>query len=304
MKRIIRIGTRDSELATWQANLVASKLSDAGYESVLVPIKSEGDIDLVTPLYKMGVQGVFTRSLDIALLTNKIDIAVHSMKDVPVDLPQGIVQAAVLTRGSVHDLLVYKQAGIYNIVATSSIRRKAQWLNRYPDSEIVNLRGNVNSRLQKLENNNWDAAIFAQAGLERIALKPEHSIVLDWMIPAPAQGAIVIVTNTQNLFCLEACALLNDDNTELCTFIERDFLSTLLGGCSTPISAIATIIGGVLHLKAGITSPDGKEMAIVEITISVNNKAIRNTGKIAAAQLLKNGGQLIIDKMDSTKDKI
>lgn len=304
MKRIIRIGTRDSELATWQANLVASKLSDAGYESVLVPIKSEGDIDLVTPLYKMGVQGVFTRSLDIALLTNKIDIAVHSMKDVPVDLPQGIVQAAVLTRGSVHDLLVYKQAGIYNIVATSSIRRKAQWLNRYPDSEIVNLRGNVNSRLQKLENNNWDAAIFAQAGLERIALKPEHSIVLDWMIPAPAQGAIVIVTNTQNLFCLEACALLNDDNTELCTFIERDFLSTLLGGCSTPISAIATIIGGVLHLKTGITSPDGKEMAIVEITISVNNKAIRNTGKIAAAQLLKNGGQLIIDKMDSTKDKI
>src|SRR6516225_8304744 len=133
-----RIGTRESQLAVWQATQVKNLLAKEGVEAVLVPIKSEGDIDLKTPLYEMGVQGVFTRSLDIALLNHKIDIAVHSMKDVPTQLPEGLQQAAVLKRGPVRDLLVYKkdlgflESGAPAQIATSSIRRKAQWLHKYP----------------------------------------------------------------------------------------------------------------------------------------------------------------------------
>ena len=175
-------------------------LAQYDYPAELVYIKSEGDIDLKTPLYEMGVQGIFTRSLDAALLNDRIDVAVHSMKDVPTQLPKGIIQAAVLQRGPVNDLLVFKnntdflsnENYIANI-ATSSLRRKAQWLNRYPHHQIHNLRGNVNTRLKKLEEENWDAAIFAQAGLERIGLRPKNSMIIDWMLPAPAQGAIMVV---------------------------------------------------------------------------------------------------------------
>src|SRR5262245_46855586 len=225
MKKHIRIGTRESQLAVWQAEQVKNLLAEHGYAAELVYIKSEGDIDLKTPLYEMGVQGVFTRSLDIALLNDKIDIAVHSMKDVPTQLAEGIAQAAVLKRGSHKDILVLhpdlqKENGVYTretsrmttagskmikndsltiplrlqpdidnvVIATSSIRRKAQWLNLCPGDKIETLRGNVNTRLRKLKESNWHGAIFAAAGLERINLRPENSIELDWMLPAPAQG--------------------------------------------------------------------------------------------------------------------
>ena len=201
MSKLVRIGTRESQLAVWQATLVQQCLAGNNVEAELEYIKSEGDIDLQTPLYEMGVQGIFTKTLDIALLAGKIDVAVHSMKDVPTQLPKGIAQAAVLERASYKDILVYKgQAiNIYNqlgyqdgewsntnippavnkiasgiqdtpriikelppfTVATSSIRRKAQWLNRYPNHNIENLRGNVNTRLQKVKDNNWNGAIFA-----------------------------------------------------------------------------------------------------------------------------------------------
>jgi hydroxymethylbilane synthase len=195
MQTPIRIGTRESQLAVWQATQVKELLEKEGIPATLVYIKSEGDIDLKTPLYEMNVQGIFTRALDIALLNHTIDIAVHSMKDVPTRLPEGVQQAAILKRGPVHDLLVYKkdlqflrrQDGPVR-VATSSIRRTAQWLHKYPTHQIHNLRGNVNTRLRKLAEEDWDAAIFAQAGLERIQLRPENSVVLDWMLPAPAQG--------------------------------------------------------------------------------------------------------------------
>src|SRR5690606_26134972 len=156
-----------------------------------------GDIDLVTPLYEIGVQGIFTKALDAALLNNRIDIAVHSLKDVPTLLPKNIVQAAVLKRGPVRDLLVYKQDTAFldqkdytAHIATSSLRRKAQWLRRFPQHQVHNLRGNVNTRLQKLAAEPWDAAIFAAAGLERTNLRPEKALELDWMLPAPAQGAV------------------------------------------------------------------------------------------------------------------
>ena len=215
MKNKIRIGTRESQLAVWQATAVQQLLAANGFESELVYIKSEGDIDLETPLYEMGVQGIFTRSLDIALLNNKIDIAVHSMKDVPVQLAKGIIQAAVLKRASYKDLLVYKEDDSFlqdkdsaAVIATSSIRRKAQWLHRYPNHTIENLRGNVNTRLQKVKENNWQGAIFAAAGLERINLRPQNCIELDWMLPAPAQGAIMVVCREDDDFAASACRIL------------------------------------------------------------------------------------------------
>ena len=324
MGKLIRIGTRESELAVWQANEVKKLLAQNGFASALVYIKSEGDIDLQTPLYEMGVQGVFTRSLDIALLNDKIDIAVHSMKDVPTQLAKGIVQAAVLKRASYKDLLVYKnelsvisdELGYVNgqwsmvndkqetpftihhsplTIATSSIRRKAQWLNRYPNHTIENLRGNVNTRLKKLEKSNWNGAVFAAAGLERINLRPQNSIELDWMLPAPAQGAIMVVCRDGDDFCLNACNYFNDADTALCTKIERDFLRTLLGGCSTPISALAEIKNGEVNFKGNILTIDGKEKAEVEMTCPGINAG--DPGIKAAHELLNKGGKEIADSI-------
>ncbi len=302
IKKDIRIGTRESQLAVWQAMQVKSLLSQFGFPAELLYIKSEGDIDLNTPLYEMGVQGIFTRSLDAALLNNKIDVAVHSMKDVPTQLPTGIVQSAVLPRGPVNDLLVFKNGhdflndGSYVAnIATSSLRRKAQWLNKYPNHRIHNLRGNVNTRLRKLSEESWNAAIFAQAGLERIDLRPENSQVIDWMLPAPAQGAIMVVCRNEDSYTLDACRNFNDESTALCTKIERDFLRTLLGGCSTPISALAVIKKDSVHFRGNILSLDGSKKASIEKKIAVADAA--NFGMIAAEELLINGGKEIAEEI-------
>jgi hydroxymethylbilane synthase len=302
IKKDIRIGTRESQLAVWQAMQVRSLLSQYGYPAELVYIKSEGDIDLKTPLYEMGVQGIFTRSLDAALLNRKIDIAVHSMKDVPTQLPPGIIQSAVLPRGPVNDLMVFKngkdfldESSYIANIATSSLRRKAQWLNKYPYHLIHNLRGNVNTRLRKLSEEKWDAAIFAQAGLERIGLRPDNSQVIDWMLPAPAQGAIMVVCRKEDNYTLEACQNFNDEPTALCTKIERDFLRTLLGGCSTPISALAVIKKDSIHFRGNILSLDGSKKTAIEKTLAINDAD--NFGKIAAEELLTNGGKAIAEEI-------
>lgn len=300
MDKIIRIGTRESQLALWQANLVKDLLSAQGYQTELVPIKSEGDIDLVTPLYEIGVQGIFTKSLDIAMLANRIDIAVHSYKDVPTQLPKGLINAAILERGPVKDLLVYKNdtaflndtASVAHI-ATSSIRRKAQWLRRYPHHQLHNLRGNVNTRLAKLAAEPWNAAIFAAAGLERINVRPDSSIILDWMLPAPAQGAIVAACREDDTFCREALATLNHTDTATSTGVEREFLRTLLGGCTTPISGYAHITDGVLHFEGNLCSLDGTTSMTVTRSAAVGNTA--GMGKDAAEEILANGGDAVIE---------
>lgn len=323
MKQAIRIGTRESQLAVWQAMQVKELLAGQNVTAELVYIKSEGDIDLKTPLYEMGVQGIFTRSLDIALLNKRIDIAVHSMKDVPTQLPQGIIPAAALKRASWKDLLVYKgewetisdKLGYVDslwttphspltthnsqlTIATSSIRRKAQWLNRYPQHTIENLRGNVNTRLAKVAGSNWHGAIFAAAGLERINLRPEQSLELDWMLPAPAQGAIMVVCREEDKEIAAICQAFNDDDTALCTKIERDFLRTLLGGCSTPISALAEIKNGQIHFQGNILSVDGSQKAMIEKTIT--RDAATGAGNLFAKELLANGGQSIADNIQKT----
>ncbi len=302
MDKVIRIGTRDSQLALWQANLVKDLLTASGHAVALVPIKSDGDIDLITPLYEIGVQGIFTKSLDAAMLAEKIDIAVHSFKDVPTQLPKGLVNAAVIKRGPVKDLLVYKNGtaflndGDYVAnIATSSIRRKAQWLRRYPHHQLHNLRGNVNTRLQKLASENWDAAIFAAAGLERINVRPANSVILDWMLPAPAQGAIVVACRENDGFCREALASLNHPETALCTGIERAFLRTLLGGCTTPISAYAYVDGNRLVFEGNLCSLNGDRS--ITVTRQVPVSEAEGIGQAAAEEVLAKGGDVIIEEI-------
>ncbi len=300
MGKQIRIGTRNSQLAQWQANQVKNLLERNGFKTEIIAIKSTGDLNLSKPLYSFGVEGVFTKNLDAALLDGKIDIAVHSMKDVPTTLAEGLSQIAVLKRGPVKDLLLYKtfssfeKGGRYTI-ATGSVRRKAQWLNRYPNSLITGLRGNVNTRLKKLEENNWDGALFAAAGLERIGLRPEKAKELDWMLPAPAQGAIMVTCRTADKEIQEIRHILNDKTTALCTKIERDFLQALYGGCSTPISASAQFREDQIYLHGNILTPEGQKK--VEIQKSSDVADADNLGYSAGKELLKNGGQEIVDAL-------
>lgn len=292
MSKTIRIGTRDSELALWQANTVKNKLEALGYQTKLLPVKSTGDLNLDQPLYEMGITGIFTKTLDVAMVKDQIDIAVHSMKDVPTKLPNGIVQGAVLPRANVSDILIHKGLDFLaaeGIIATGSLRRKAQWLNRYPTHQVENLRGNVNTRLQKLEDNDWNGAIFAAAGLERINLKPENFIDLDWMIPAPAQGAMLIVAKENDDFCKEAVAQLNDKNTAICVEIEREFLRVLEGGCTAPIGALATITNETVEFTGALFSLDGKTKLEEKSSFSLNN--YKNQGEKAAKSILSNGGK-------------
>lgn len=301
MNKIIRIGTRDSELALWQAKTVEKQLHELGFETSIVAVKSQGDILLDKPLYELGITGIFTKTLDIAMLNGEVDIAVHSMKDVPTLLPEGIVQAAVLERAAVEDILVHKGNTDFleteAIIATGSLRRKAQWLNKYPRHSVVDLRGNVNTRLQKLADNEWNGAVFAAAGLERINRKPENYINLDWMIPAPAQGAMVVVAMANDTFVLDAVSQLNHIETEICTYIERQFLRTLEGGCTAPIGAHAVYNehDDTLHFQGVLLSIDGTEKMEVVKTVAISEW--KKLGFNCAQEILTNGGNELMRKI-------
>lgn len=300
MSKIIKIGTRDSELALWQATTVQEKLESLGFDTTLVPIKSTGDEVLDKPLYELGITGIFTKTLDIALLKGQIDIAVHSMKDVPTQLPKGIVQVAVLERAISNDILVHKGAGFLEsnapaTIATGSLRRKAQWLHKYPSHNVVDLRGNVNTRLIKLIENDWQGAIFAQAGLERIKLLPKDAVVLDWMIPAPAQGAMVVVAQNNDDFSIKALKKLNDANSELATTIEREFLRTLEGGCTAPIGALAQLENQTVHFEGVLFSLDGKQRLGIKKSVPI--KEAEGLGSKCAKEILSQGGDKLMQEI-------
>lgn len=263
---MIRIGTRKSELAQWQAKFVQNELEKIGLKSTLVLIDSYGDANLKQPLYDLGVVGVFTKSLDIALLNNDIDIAVHSMKDVPVKLPDGIIDFAILNRGIIDDVFIDNQKDT-KIIATSSLRRKSQWLSRFPDYKIEDLRGNVNTRMRKVEESSWEGAIFAKAGLERIGLLPENHKVLDWMIPAPAQGALLVTGRIEDQELKEQLSGIHHMDTAYCVAVERRLLQLLEGGCTAPIAANARVNKqGELSVRAGVYALDGQEAIELEET--------------------------------------
>ena len=298
MNKVIRIGTRDSQLALWQAHTVENQLQALGYKTQIVPVKSVGDLKLDTPLYELGITGIFTKTLDVAMLNNTVDIAVHSLKDVPTALPKGIVQAAVLKRANTLDILVTKEVVDYKMpltIATGSLRRKAQWLNKYPTHTVVDLRGNVNTRLQKLQDNSWQGAIFAKAGLERIDVLPSRYTSLDWMTPAPAQGAMTIVALEKDPFCIEAAQKLNDTLSQICTQIERDFLRTLEGGCTAPIGALAKIEGETIQFKGCLLSLDGTKKIAIKKTISLQFAA--KAGDAIAKEVLQKGGDVLLKEI-------
>lgn len=307
MTKTIRIGTRDSELALWQAHTVEKKLNDLGYKTEIIAVKSEGDIILDKPLYELGITGIFTKTLDIAMINGQVDIAVHSMKDVPTALPIGIVQAAVLERANTLDILVHKgNLDFLNgkgTIATGSLRRQAQWWNKYPNHTVVDLRGNVNTRMQKLQESDWNGAVFAAAGLERINLKPENFINLDWMIPAPAQGAMLVVAMANDEFAKEAVAQLNHIETEICTHIERQFLKTLEGGCTAPIGALAKYNekDDTIEFKGVLFSIDGKEKMEVDKIVPIEQW--KKLGFESAKEILENGGAVLMKTIKETLKK-
>ena len=294
----IRIGTRSSDLAIWQANLVASKLEKMGHRTRLVKISVQGDKVLNKPLHKIGTVGLFTRALDNAILEQKIDLAVHSLKDVPTALPAGVVQSAVLERGNYKDILVFKEDPFLlkkPTIATGSLRRKAQWLYRYPEHNFVDLRGNVGKRLEKLACSSWQGAIFAMAGLERIGILPKNYKVLDWMVPAPAQGVIAITTHLENKKMQTLCQKINHPNTHSTSQIERMFLKKLEGGCTAPIGALAQIKENVLYFHGVLTALDGAEQLSIKRQLPFKNAM--NMGKIFAEELLEKGGADLMRKI-------
>jgi len=307
MSKVIRIGTRDSELALWQAHTVQKKLNDLGYKTEIVAVKSDGDVILDKPLYELGITGIFTKTLDIAMINGKVDIAVHSMKDVPTALPQGIIQAAVLERANTLDILVHKGnldfLNANGTIASGSLRRKAQWLHKYPTHVVEDLRGNVNTRMQKLKDNNWNGAIFAAAGLERINLKPSEFIDLDWMVPAPAQGAMLVVAMQDDEYVLDAVGQLNHLETEIATYIERQFLRTLEGGCTAPIGAIAKYneADDTMYFKGTLHSLDGKQKFEVEKNVPLIEW--KKLGFFAAKEILENGGAELMTELRSQLKK-
>ncbi len=296
----LRIGTRDSALAVWQAQKVADELQAIGINSTLVELKSAGDIDLSTPLNQFGGTGIFTKILDDALLENRADIAVHSLKDYPTQAPQGIEMRAVLARGSYRDILVHKgdldflNQGVGQ-VATGSIRRVAQWKSKYPKHNNPNLRGNVQTRLRKLEEGDWHGAIFAKAGLERLNILPENHETLDWMIPAPAQGIIGICCRQGEEEIERILDKINHPATALCAKVERDFLNRIEGGCSAPVGALAKIENEELSLHCGVFSLDGSEKVVLENTVPLNDAD--DLGIKLAELALKQGATSIMDKL-------
>ena len=294
-QQTIRIATRTSKLALWQAETVKNNLETLGYSCELVPIESTGDIQLTQPIYAMGISGVFTKQLDTALLGGIADIAVHSLKDVPTQMAQGLILAATLERGAYQDIAIIKDKSILErnndpaVIATSSLRRRAQWLAKYPSHTTAPIRGNVQTRLRKFtETDEMAGVIFAKAGLERLDLLPPDAIVLDWMIPAPAQGIVGIVCRNDDTSILEKCELINNRDAFTVGYVERQFLRTLLGGCSVPISAFAVIEGEQIRFKGAMHSFDGTRFYIVER--SFDHADWREAGSLAAEELLSQKG--------------
>lgn len=299
--KTIKIGTRQSPLALWQANKVASLLEAKGCTTEIVPVTSEGDDNLKQPIYSLGLTGVFTRSLDIALLNDKVDIAVHSLKDVPTILPEGLELIAYPERANSNDILVYKSEEIFNkehrTIATGSLRRKAFWNHKYPQDTVVDLRGNVQLRLQKLIDNDWDGAVFAFAGLDRSEILEElkeknlHYKVIDWMVAAPSQGILGIVAKQG--FEMPS---LNDEECELFATVERQFLNVLEGGCTAPIGALVEKKDDNTYtFKGAVLSIDGQEMLTIENEFQKEDYV--NKGREFAEELIAKGAADMITKI-------
>ncbi len=296
---MIRIGTRNSPLAMWQAKEVEQKLQNLGYETVLVPVLSSGDKNLNQPLYSLGITGVFTKDLDIALLNNEIDIAVHSLKDVPTILPQNIEVSAVLERDFPQDVLVRKSSSKNKDlaelkIATSSLRRRAFWSEKFPNTQFSDIRGNVQTRLKKLEEGDFDATLFSLAGIKRMEMELEYEM-LDFMISAPSQGVVAISSRVDDVETKEILQKINHKTTQICVEIERNFLRTLEGGCTAPIGAIAVFEENKIKFSGRLNSLDGSKTINVVEEFEYDDS--ENYGKKFAEFVLENGGKEMMEEI-------
>ena len=298
---MIRIGTRNSPLAMWQAKEVEQKLQNLGYETVLVPVLSSGDKNLNQPLYSLGITGVFTKDLDIALLNNEIDIAVHSLKDVPTLLPQNIEISAVLERDFPQDVLVRKSSSKNkNLaelkIATSSLRRRAFWLEQFPETEFFDIRGNVQTRLKKLEEGDFDATLFSLAGIKRMEMELDFEF-LDFMISAPSQGVVAIASRIDDVETRKILQKINHKETQICVEIERNFLRTLEGGCTAPIGAIAKFEDNIIYFKGKLNALDGARTLNLVEEFEYNHS--ENFGEKFAKIILEKGGKEMMEVIKS-----
>ncbi|MFT3918182.1 hydroxymethylbilane synthase [Cloacibacterium sp.] len=298
---MIRIGTRNSPLAMWQAKEVEQKLQNIGYETSLVSVLSSGDKNLNQPLYSLGITGVFTKDLDIALLNNEIDIAVHSLKDVPTILPQNIEISAVLERDFPQDVLVRKSSSKNkNLaelkIATSSLRRRAFWLEQFPETEFSDIRGNVQTRLKKLEEGDFDATLFSLAGIKRMEMELDFEY-LDFMISAPSQGVVAIASRVDDLEAKEVLQQINHKETQICVEIERNFLRTLEGGCTAPIGAIAKFNEDKITFEGKLNSLDGRKTINLVEEFDYNDS--ENFGEKFAKIILEKGGKEMMEEIKS-----
>ena len=285
----------------WQAKEVEQKLQNLGYETSLVPVLSSGDKNLNQPLYSLGITGVFTKDLDIALLNNEIDIAVHSLKDVPTLLPKNIEISAVLERDFPQDVLVRKSSSKNKDlaelkIATSSLRRRAFWLEQFPETEFFDIRGNVQTRLKKLEEGDFDATLFSLAGIKRMEMELDFEF-LDFMISAPSQGVVAIASRIDDVETRKILQKINHEETQICVEIERNFLRTLEGGCTAPIGAIAKFEDNKIYFKGKLNSLDGaKTLNLVE-EFEYNHS--ENFGEKFAKIILEKGGKEMMEVIKS-----
>lgn len=298
----IRIGTRASRLALWQAEFVAAQLKNffPTLEVELVKVSTTGDKILDAPLAKIGGKGLFTKELELQLASGVIDLAVHSLKDVPTELPEGFRIAAITKRAQPFDAFVSNKFPTFNslpsgsIVGTSSLRRAAQILSLRPDLQIKNLRGNVETRLRKLDVGEFDVIILAATGLERLGYSSRIGELLTELIPAAGQGALAIEIRADDEETFQLVQSLNDAETCAAVTIEREFLREVGGSCQIPVGVFAQIDGDKINVRALIASPDGQR--IVKATESAQISQIE-LGKKIAARLLNSGGRKILDSL-------
>jgi hydroxymethylbilane synthase len=300
---ILRLGTRGSKLALWQANWVAQRLNSIGYQSQIITISTRGDQQAEGPIAAIGGDGVFTKELQKALLDGRIDVAVHSLKDLPTDEVQGIALAAVPTRESPHDALIsrgrqpFAQLPEGALLATGSLRRRAQLLHARTDLQFADVRGNIDTRLEKLRDGQFDGLILAEAGLKRLGRDREITETFPpaLMLPAPGQGALGLESRVDDIDTQKILAEIDDRVSRQSVTAERSLLAGLRGGCLAPIGAWGRVLeDGRLHLSACVLSSDGSRRLTAEL---LGDAADASTiGRRTAEKLLVDGAAELIEQ--------
>ncbi len=304
-KKVIKVGTRDSILAMWQTQFVVDELKKVTdqYEFEIISLKTKGDKILDVALAKIGDKGLFTKELEVGLLAGEIDFAVHSMKDMPTVLPEGLQISSMLKRHNPADAFVSDKYNSFMElpqgakVGTSSLRRRAQLLNARPDLDIHDLRGNVQTRLRKMRDENFDGIILAAAGLERLEMFDEikEELSYDICLPAVSQGVIGVETRQNDEEVIALVQLVNDKQAEICVKAERALLRSLEGGCQIPIGAYAVLNDETVVLEGMVGSLDGK--TIIRESITGTAEQSEQLGQTLAGRLEELGGKAILEQI-------